>query len=65
MRRDNPTNPAKAKRIARQKYAERQINKWVEWCWKAKGKIKYKMLVEQQNKYNIKCYGWKRKNVVR
>jgi hypothetical protein len=38
-------------------YAERQINKWVKWSWEMRGKIKYKELVELQNKYDIKCYG--------
>jgi hypothetical protein len=40
-------------------YAERQINKWVKWSWEMRGKIKYKELVELQNKYDIKCYGKK------
>ena len=57
MRRNNKANPFEAKRLARQKYAERQIDKWWQWSWEARGKIKYKELVEQQNKYNIKVYG--------
>jgi hypothetical protein len=52
MRRDNKANPFEAKRIARQKYAERQIDKWVKWS----GKIKYKELIEIQDRYGIKCY---------
>lgn len=54
MRRDSKVNPFEAKRIARQKYAERQIEKWVKWSWEIRGKIKYKELVEIQNKYGIK-----------
>ena len=57
MRRDSKTDPRKAKALARQKYAERQINKWVKWSWEARGKIKYKELVELQDQYGIKCYG--------
>ena len=56
MRRDSKANPFDAKRIARQKYAERQIDKWCDWSWEARGKIKYKELVEIQDKYGIKCY---------
>jgi hypothetical protein len=33
MRRDSKNNPFEAKRIARQKYAERQIDKWWQWSW--------------------------------
>jgi hypothetical protein len=54
MRRDNTTYSGEAKQIARQKYAERQIEKWWKWSWEMKGKIKYKELVKQQNKYGIK-----------
>ena len=56
MRRDNKHNPFEAKRLARQKYAERQIDKWWKWSWEARGKIKYKELIEIQNRYGIKCY---------
>ena len=33
MRRDNTPNPRLAKQVARQKYAERQIDKFVKWSW--------------------------------
>ena len=56
MRRDSKVNPFEAKRIARQKYAERQIEKFVKWSWDIRGKVKYKELVELQNKYDIKFY---------
>ncbi len=55
MRQNNRVNPREAKRIARQKYAERQIDKWVKWSWEVKGKIKYKDLVTLQNRYGIIC----------
>ena len=57
MRRDNKHNPFEAKRLARQKYAERQIDKFVKWSWEVKGYVKYKDIVRKQNEYNIKCYG--------
>ena len=57
MRRNNKHNPFEAKRLARQKYAERQIDKWCSWSWEMRGKIKYKELVELQNEYKIKVYG--------
>jgi len=57
MRRDSKINIAKQKQLARQKYAERQIDKFVKWSWEVKGYVKYKDIVRKQNEYNIKCYG--------
>ena len=57
MRRDSKVNPWEAKRIARQKYAERQIDKFVKWSWDIKGRVRYKDIVELQNEYKIECYG--------
>ena len=57
MRRDSKVNPGPTKRIARQMYVERQIAKWVKWTWDMRGRIKYKELIEQQDKYKIKVYG--------
>jgi hypothetical protein len=56
MRRDNTFDPGKAKKIARIKYAERKVNSYIDWSMKAKGYLKYKELVEQQDKYGIKVY---------
>jgi|TARA_R110000803_G_scaffold59847_1_gene118794 hypothetical protein len=53
MRRDSKPNPFEAKRIARQKYAERQIEKFVKWSWEVKGKVRYKDIVLLQKKYGI------------
>ena len=47
----------KEKHLARSKYAERQIEKWWKWSWNQRNKVKYKELVEQQDKYKIKVYG--------
>jgi hypothetical protein len=57
MRRDSKIDPRKAKQIARQKYAERQIDKYINWSIEQRGWVKYEDIVEIQNKYNIKCYG--------
>jgi len=57
MRQNRSVDPQQTKRIARQKYAERQIEKFIKWSWEVRGKVKYIELVEIQDKYNIKCYG--------
>ena len=57
MRRNSKVNPNLSKIIARKKYAERQIDKWVKWSWNQRGKIKYKELGGYQDQYNIKVYG--------
>jgi hypothetical protein len=45
------------KRIARHKYKERQIEKWIKWAIDNRGYVKWKELVEIHDKYNIKVYG--------
>ncbi len=57
MRYNSRVNPGDAKRIARQKYAERQIDKWWKWSWEKRNRVKFKELVSYQDKYNIKVYG--------
>ncbi len=57
MRQNYRANPQLAKQIARQKYTERQIDKWIKWTLDSRGKLIYKELVELHNKLNIKCYG--------
>ena len=44
------------KGIARIKYAQRQIDKFIKWSIKNKGYLEYKDLVEQNEKNNIKAY---------
>ena len=56
MRQNSRINPEQAKKIARLKYAERQIEKWIKWSINNRGFIKYKEIVEIHDKYNIKCY---------
>ena len=57
MRQNSRVNPQLAKKVARQKYAERQIDKFIKWSINQKGYIKYKDIVEWQDKYDIKVYG--------
>ena len=59
MSRDSKINPFEAKKLARQKYAERQIDKFVKWSWEIKGKVRHKDIVKLQDKYDMKFYGRK------
>jgi bisphosphoglycerate-dependent phosphoglycerate mutase len=54
MRRDYQADSGKAKALARKKYAERQIKKWVDWSWNMRGRVIYKQLIEQIEKYERK-----------
>lgn len=57
MRQNNTVNIRKAKEVARRKYAERQINKFIKWSIDQRGFLKYKDVVKKHNEYNIKVYG--------
>ena len=57
MRRNNTLDPTLAKQIARQKYAERQIDNWIKWSIENRGKLLFKELVEMQNKHGVNCHG--------
>ena len=57
MRSGNPTNIEQSKKIARQRYKNRQIDKFIKTSLKNKGCLKFKDLVEIHNYYNIKVYG--------
>lgn len=54
MRRDYKTDPGETKAVARKKYAERQIKKWVDWSINMRGKVLYKELIQQIEKYERK-----------
>jgi hypothetical protein len=60
MRRDNTADIRKAKNIAKLKYAERQIDKWIKWCVNIKGSINYKQLKNKQDEYGIKSGSWRK-----
>jgi|TARA_R100001129_G_scaffold184153_1_gene168345 hypothetical protein len=57
MRQNYRSDPRHAKKIARIKYAERQIEKYIKWTIENRGKLIYNELEELHNKYNINCYG--------
>lgn len=57
MRQNNRVNPKLSKHVARQKYKERQIDKFVKWSINQKGYVKYKDVVKLQDEHNIKVYG--------
>jgi len=57
MRQGNRINKEQEKHIARVRYAQRQIDKWIKWSIQNRGYIKYKEIVEIHDKYEIKCYG--------
>lgn len=56
MRQSNSNDTIKEKKIARIKYANRQVEKFIKWSIKQKGYLKFKDLVEIQNQYGIKVY---------
>ena len=39
--------PDHIKENARKQYIDRQINKWVMWSWKQRGRVKYKELIAE------------------
>ncbi len=53
MRYDGKTDFRK-KDLARRKYNERQIDKFIKWSIEKKGYLKYKELIEYQEKYKNK-----------
>jgi hypothetical protein len=42
-----------SKEVARKRYGERQIEKYIKWSIYQKGLLKWRDLVDQQNMYNI------------
>jgi|TARA_R110002012_G_scaffold204243_1_gene373971 hypothetical protein len=51
MRRNSELNPWQKKELARKKYAERQLEKFIKWSIENKGYLKYKELIEYERKY--------------
>ena len=51
MRRNRQLNPWEKKDLARRKYAERQLEKFIKWSIETKGHLKYKELIEYERKY--------------
>jgi len=58
--RHGSTNDSRApKENARKQYIDRQINKWVMWSWKQRGRVKYKELIAEIER--VTQYAGKRK----
>ena len=54
MRRSNKINKTDVeKEVARRKYGERQIDKWVKWSFTMRGKVLWKELIEQIKRYKL------------
>jgi len=51
MRRNREPNSFERKDIARRKYAERQLQKYIDWSMESKGYLKYKDLIKYSEKY--------------
>ena len=51
MSRNRELNSFEKKDLARRKYAERQLQKFIDWSIKQKGYLKYKELIEYERKY--------------
>ena len=51
MRRNRKLNNWEQKDLARRKYAERQLEKYIKWSIESKGHLKYKDLEKYSKKY--------------
>ncbi len=51
MRRNRELNSWEKKDLARRKYAERKLQKFIDWSVEQKGFLKYKELIEYERKY--------------
>ena len=51
MRRNRELNSWEKKDLARRKYAERQLQKYIDWSIESKGYLKYKDLIKYSKKY--------------
>jgi len=51
MRRNRELNTWEKKDLARKKYAERKLEKFIKWSIEKKGYLKYKELIEYERKY--------------
>jgi len=54
MRRNRELNSIEKKDLARRKYAERQLQKFIDWSITSKGYLKYKELIEYERKYSAR-----------
>ena len=54
MRRNRELNSFEKKDLARRKYTERQLQKFIDWSIASKGYLKYKELIEYEGKYSAR-----------
>lgn len=59
MRHGSGVNSGAPKENARKQYIDRQIDKWVQWSWRQRGRVKYKELILEIER--IKEHAGKRK----
>jgi len=57
MRRDRKLNSWEEKQLARRKYAERKIDRWINWSFEKRGMVLYKELIEVIERYKAENYG--------
>ena len=57
MRQNNRADIRVSKAIARQKYTERQINKYINWAMESRGYLRWNELIAIHEKYKVKIYG--------
>lgn len=60
MQRNGRIDSFKEKLKSRQRYAERQIEKFIKWSWDVKGRVRSTDIEQLHKRYNIKCYGWRK-----
>jgi|TARA_R110002020_G_scaffold201821_2_gene404642 hypothetical protein len=53
MRRNRELNIEESKELARRKYAERKIDRWVKWTWEQRGRVLYKELMNIRRQYKL------------
>ncbi|MNL82780.1 hypothetical protein D3C87_2102470 [compost metagenome] len=53
MRRNRELNSFEQRDLARRKYAERKLQKFIDWSIESKGYIKYKDLMKYSNEYGV------------
>ena len=51
MRRNRELNSWEKKDLARRKYSERQLQKYIDWSIQSKGYLRYKDLIKYSEKY--------------
>ena len=54
MRRNRELNSFEQKDLARRKYAERKLQKFIDWSIASKGYLKYKELIKYERKYSAR-----------